>query len=135
MFCPNCRSEYDGSQTECSRCGVALIEELQSEDRPEYAHLVHLMTAADGIEANMVKSILEEHGIRCVINEYLNDFLPGAFAGTLAAKPLSCPVAIHVLSEDLDEARRLLPIADIRSLRGGQPGINTDPEREEEDRV
>ncbi len=30
---------------------------------------------------------------------------------------------------------QLVPVKDIRSLRGSLPGLNTDPERDEEDRV
>jgi hypothetical protein len=111
MFCSKCQSEYRGSYTECPQCKVLLIEKLQSEDRLENSHSVYLMTATDGIQAHMVKSILEEHGICSFTREYLDDFLPGAFAGTLAARPFSCPVAIQVLSADLDEACRVLKTA------------------------
>ncbi len=108
MFCPKCQSEYSGGQSECPECNIGLVDGLPPEDRLNNARFVHLMTASDGIGANLAKSVLEEHGICCSITENLNDFLPGAFAGTLAAKPLSCPVAIQVLSSELEEARRLL---------------------------
>ncbi len=107
MFCPKCRTEHRDNCTECPQCKVLLVGEPPSEDRLEYGHFVKLMTASDGIEAEMVRSILEEHGMPCLIQEYLGDFIPG-FAGTLTVRPLSCPVAIQVLLEDADEARRLL---------------------------
>ncbi len=107
MFCPRCRSEYDDGRTECSQCGVLLVEELPSEDCLEYAHFVRLMTASDGIQAGLVKSLLEEHGVHCLIKAYLGETIPG-FAATLTVRPLSCPVVVQVLPEEVDEARRLL---------------------------
>lgn len=107
MFCPKCRSEYGDNRIECSQCSVLLVEELPSEDRLEYAHFVKLMTASDGIQAEMVKSLLEEHGMHCLTKEYLDDTIPG-FAATLTVRPLSCPVVVQVLPEEVDEARRLL---------------------------
>ncbi len=110
MFCPRCRSEYDDSHTECSRCGVLLVEDLPPEDQREYAHFVRLMTASDGIQAEMVKSLLEEHGVHCSVSEYLGETVPG-FAATLTVRPLSCPVVVQVVAEEVDEARRLLKTA------------------------
>ena len=72
MFCPQCKAEYRPGFTECSDCNVALVErwsrpvdaEDNEDDQPEV-----VFRAADIVEANLVRSLLEASGIEVYISD------------------------------------------------------------------
>jgi hypothetical protein len=62
-FCPRCRKEYGLEERVCKECGSDLVEALE----PGGLELVELATFPDVAEAEMIKELLEQNGIRTVL--------------------------------------------------------------------
>ena len=60
--CPKCRNEYLEGVVECPDCGVALVDRL---DRPENVEAVEIYACASRLEAEHLKAILDDGGVRC----------------------------------------------------------------------
>jgi hypothetical protein len=104
MFCPVCESEYKTGITHCHDDGAELVERLTSEsaapDRSE-ARFVTLHTLSSPAEAEMVNDILQQNGVRSVVQAGAND----AFSPVFSA--VSPGVAVLVDERDLDRAKEL----------------------------
>src|SRR2546430_8219003 len=70
MFCPVCEAEYEPGITHCADDGAELVESLTPEsgasDDSE-ARFVPLHTLSSPAEAEMVNDILQQNGIRSVV--------------------------------------------------------------------
>lgn len=69
-YCPVCRYEYVKSMTTCPDCDVNLVDELpeeivEEEHEPEIINeeTVAIYTAEAGLEASIIRGILDEAGI------------------------------------------------------------------------
>ena len=64
MFCPDCETEYREGITECSDCGVALVEELHE---PVPSRLVMLKITRSGDLLAALLEVLEKASVPYVI--------------------------------------------------------------------
>ena len=104
MFCPTCESEYEPGITRCSDDGSELVESLTVEsgahDDSE-ARFVPLHTLSSPAEAEMVNDILQQNGIRAVVQSGASDQFSPLFS-------VMAPGAVVLVDErDLDRAREL----------------------------
>ncbi|MCS6903329.1 MAG: DUF2007 domain-containing protein [Candidatus Bipolaricaulota bacterium] len=96
-FCPQCRYEYDAEVRQCPDCGVELVEKLPSqEELPPAGALVTVHIAKDMIEANVIKSFLEEFQIEAFIGYDLGPAYPVG------------QIDVRVAEAHADEARELI---------------------------
>ena len=104
MFCPVCESEYEPGIGECPDDGAALVERLTPEntlrDHSE-ARFVPLHNIGSPAEAEMVGDILQQNGVRAVVQSGGAD----AFAPLLST---TAPGALVLVDErDLDRAQEI----------------------------
>jgi len=104
MFCPICEAEYEPGITRCSDDGADLVERLAVEagarDSSE-ARFVVLHTLSSPAEAEMVTDILQQNGIRAVVQSGASDQFSPLFS-------VMAPGAQVLVDErDLDRAREL----------------------------
>src|SRR5258706_16160879 len=104
MFCPTCESEYEPGITRCADDGAELVERLTidhgAQDGRE-ARFVALHTLSSPAEAEMVKDILRQNGIRSVVQSGASDQFSPLFS------VMSPGAQLLVDERDLDRARDL----------------------------
>jgi len=104
MFCPTREAEYEPGITHCADDGAELVERLSVEagatDHSE-ARFVTLHTLSSPAEAEMVYDILQQNGIRAVVQSGASDQFSPLFS-------VMAPGAQVLVDErDLDRAREL----------------------------
>ena len=104
MFCPVCESEYESGITRCPDDDAELVERLTPEntvrDHSE-ARFVPLHNIGSPAEAEMVSDMLQQHGIRAVVQSGGSD----AFAPLLST---TSPGALVLVDErDFDRAMEI----------------------------
>ncbi len=104
MFCPTCEAEYEPGITRCADDGAELVEQLSIEagahDASE-ARFVPLHTLSSPAEAEMVNDILQQNGIRSVVQSGASDQFSPLFS-------VMAPGAVVLVDErDFDRAREL----------------------------
>ncbi len=104
MFCPNCEAEYEPGFTHCADDGTELVAQLSVEagahDDSE-ASFVPLHTLSSPAEAEMVNDILQQNGIRSVVQSGASDQFSPLFS-------VMAPGALVLVdARDLDRAREL----------------------------
>lgn len=107
-FCPQCRAEYIEGKTQCSDCGVQLVDSLPPSVPPRDIHWVELRTAGTEAEGEMLADVLEQNGIPVMLKK---DVFASGFGrqGTL----------LFVPAEQRDEAEALT--RDISAPDDGSP--------------
>jgi hypothetical protein len=101
MFCPTCESEYEPGITHCADDGAELVEQLTSEHDSSEARFVPLHTLSSPVEAEMVNDILQQNGIRSVVQSGASDQFSPLFS-------VMAPGAQVLVDErDVDRAREL----------------------------
>jgi hypothetical protein len=104
MFCPVCESEYEPGIDTCPDDGAALVERLTPENTlrdHSAARFVPLHNVGSPAEAEMVSDILQQNGIRAVVQSGGAD----AFAPLLST---TAPGALVLVDErDLDRAQEI----------------------------
>jgi hypothetical protein len=82
-FCPNCEAEYKEGMTVCPDCHVGLVDELTPEnrvhDRSE-GEPVPLQSFKTGAEAEMVREMLNQNGIRSFVEGGDFAIIPSSFS-------------------------------------------------------
>ena len=110
-FCPNCHWEYIEGTKACSDCGSSLVDELHVEKFPEDIETAECYIADDEIEAEIVKDILHQNNIHCLLtSQYSHLVHPFSHIGA------SGQVAILVPSHLHDEALQI--IKDYQAEKG-----------------
>jgi hypothetical protein len=104
MFCPTCESEYESGITRCADDGAELVDRLSvaagAHDGSE-SRFVTLHTLSSPAEAEMVNDILQQNGIRSVVQSGASDQFSPLFS-------VMAPGAQVLVDErDLDRAREL----------------------------
>jgi hypothetical protein len=97
-FCPNCEAEYREGITVCPDCGVELVGELTTENKTHdtsEGEPVPLQTFKTGAEAEMVRELLEQNGLRSFVEGGDFAIIPSSF---------SQEVVVMVDERDLDRA-------------------------------
>lgn len=82
-FCPNCEAEYQPGITRCSDCNMELVPELTPETRvhdKEPGTPVALQTFKTSAEADMVREVLSQNGIRSFVEGGSFAVLPSRFS-------------------------------------------------------
>src|SRR5438552_18457284 len=83
MFCPTCEAEYEPGITHCPDDGTELVDRLTVEsgahDDSE-ARFVPLHTLSSPAEAEMVNDILQQDGIRSVVQSGASDAFSPLFS-------------------------------------------------------
>jgi hypothetical protein len=82
-FCPNCEAEYKEGITVCPDCRIELVDELTPEnrvhDRSE-GEPVPLQSFKTGAEAQMVREMLDQNGIRSFVEGGDFAVIPSSFS-------------------------------------------------------
>jgi hypothetical protein len=98
-FCPNCEAEYREGITVCPDCSVELVEKLTPENKVHdtgEGEPVPLQSFKTGTEAEMVRELLENNGIR--------SFVEG---GNFAVIPSSFSQEVVVMVDERDLTRAI----------------------------
>lgn len=99
-FCPSCRTEYDSQVEKCETCKTKLVDSLpqSGSGESEATELVELSVFPNVSEAEMIREILEENGIRTIqIGE----------ADPIGVTSGASPVTLLVEEKDIQRAREL----------------------------
>jgi hypothetical protein len=123
-FCPNCRVEYRSGIERCSDCDVNLVEILPEDaevepDSTEGEELVELAAFANAAEAEMIRELLEDNGIRTVLRGEVDPI--GVVSG-------AAPSTLLVEQDDLEDARGI-----YEDFFAGESGENLEDEPEEKE--
>ena len=97
-FCPNCEAEYKEGIKVCPDCNIKLVAELTPENTvhdTSDGEPVPLQSFKTGAEAEMVRELLEQNGIRSFVEGGDFAVIPSSF---------SQEVIVMVDERDLDRA-------------------------------
>ncbi len=126
MFCPVCEAEYQPGVNRCPDDDAELVDRLTSEnvihDSSE-ARFVQLHRLGSPAEAEMINDILQNNGIRSVVQSGGSNALSPLLSATNGA-------VVLVDERDFDRANEIYSAffgADTTPLTGGEP----DEEEEE----
>lgn len=82
-FCPNCEAEYRGGITVCPDCQTELVDNLTPENRVHDSsdgEPVQLQSFKTSAEAEMVRDLLEQNGLRSFVEGGEFAVIPGSFS-------------------------------------------------------
>jgi len=102
-YCPKCKQEYESGNKTCSDCDTALVASLPAVEKPDYDQEAFLVSAADGIRAEIIVSFLQSNHIPARKKHRES----GAYMEVLMGMT-SYGIDIYVPSRLLDEAKKLL---------------------------
>ena len=97
-FCPNCEAEYKEGINVCPDCSLELVEELTPQNRihdTSDGEPVPLQSFKTSAEAEMVRELLDQNGIRSFVEGGDFAVIPSSF---------SQEVVVMVDERDLDRA-------------------------------
>ena len=97
-FCPNCEAEYKEGINTCPDCNLELVEELTPQNKihdTSDGEPVPLQSFKTGAEAEMVRELLNQNGIRTFVEGGDFAVIPSSF---------SQEVVVMVDERDLDRA-------------------------------
>lgn len=117
MYCPKCGAYYKDEFAEACECHVALVDEMpeeahvHSEPPLEFEHLdddsVVVMTTSDQTEILVARSILDEAGIRYLVQgEGIRNLF--GLGGLTPVNPITGPIKLRVEAAAADAAKALL---------------------------
>ncbi len=107
-YCPNGDGAFDDWMASCPECGSTLVDNPPDLDavelEREHATPVHLTTAPNEIEANLIAGRLREEGVPVMLR-------PGGPGFGAWVSALTFEHGVYVRESDLERAREIL--ADI----------------------
>ncbi len=110
-FCPDCHWEYIEGTKNCSDCGKELIAELEVEKFPEDIETAKCYIADDEIEAEIVKDLLHQNNIPCIMTSQYSHFVhPFSHIGASGEVAMLVPTSLN------DEALQI--IKDYQAEKG-----------------
>ncbi len=83
-FCPNCEAEYREGITRCSDCDMELVGELTDANKvhdTSEARMIAFQSFKTSAEAELVRDLLEQNGVRAFVEGAEFAILPGSFSG------------------------------------------------------
>ena len=133
MYCPKCRAYYNNELAEACECHVALVDELPEDEAAspqppletlhsqpplEFEHLdddsVVVLTTSDQTEILLVRSMLDEAGIRYLVQgEGIRNLF--GLGGLTPVNPITGPIKLRVEAGRAEEAKALLNARDVES--------------------
>ncbi len=98
MFCPKCRAEYREGFSVCVDCNSDLVDELPTEEEPEFIDYVEVMGTYNPADVALIKSILDAENITYYFNaeHFMN------------VRPLAEPVRLMVKKDEAERAEEIL---------------------------
>lgn len=95
-FCPTCHWEYVEGTKNCSDCGTPLVDELEVEKFPDDIETAECFVADDEIEAEIVKGILHQNNIPCILtSQYSHLVHPFSHIGASGEVGILVPATMH----------------------------------------
>jgi hypothetical protein len=82
-FCPNCEAEYREGITVCPDCDMELVAELTPENKvhdTSEGEPVQFQSFKTGAEAEMVREMLDQNGVRSFVQGGEFAVIPGSFS-------------------------------------------------------
>lgn len=110
-FCPKCGAEFIEGVTKCSDCGVELVASpppLDQKEQPEL-NLVEVWRASHELEAQIIRGLLESHGIDCALKGEAVRLTHSIAVDGLAE------VKILVRPEDAEKAEKTIASSNVKS--------------------
>ena len=139
-WCPNCKAEYVEGIGQCADCDVNLVDVLKTDidEQPIEGYVneeyeVFLVSTANYMEYNIIKSMLEAEGIMTLRKTAgAGGYLSIVFGDTHTG------IDVYVISSELDRAKEILRATIIiesenEHLGNDNPYEVTDYELQEED--
>ncbi len=109
--CPNCHWEYVDGTENCSDCGAELVDELEIEKFPDDLETAECYIAEDEIEAEIVKGILHQNHIPCIMtSQYSHIVHPFSHIGASGE--------VGILVPTLMQEEALLIIKEYKAQQG-----------------
>lgn len=106
--CPKCQRTYEATEVECTDCRVALEESNPELNEPTEASMTGrwqlLRTAANDIEANIIRGILETAGIPSRLEAETATRLYGITSGALGGIRIYVPADAWKSAQDILDA-------------------------------
>ncbi len=103
MFCPKCRTEYREGFYVCVDCNSDLIDELPTEEKPEFIDYVEVMGTYNPADVALIKSILDAEDITYYFNaEHF-----------MYVRPLAEPARLMVKTDEAERAKEILRDLDL----------------------
>jgi len=134
-WCPDCKTGYTEGMTNCADCDAKLVDQLEtipeqnSIDDFEYNESeVFLTSAANLMEYNIIKSLLESDGIITLrktggAGQYVNIMFGDTYTG----------YDVYVISSEFDRARDILEASILSNSGIEELDINSDFKNREEE--
>jgi hypothetical protein len=96
-ICPHCRKRYEDWVVTCPSCNLPLVEDSDRGERRNVGKYVPLKSLPSRLYAEMLKEILEQEGIPCLIK---GEDLGGMLGGGAAFEPVE--IMLWVPEEDYE---------------------------------
>ena len=98
MFCPKCRTEYREGFYVCADCNSDLVDELPTEEEPEFTDYVEIMGTFNPADVALIKSILDSENITYYFSSEHFMYI----------QPLAQSVKLMVKKDEVEKAREIL---------------------------
>jgi hypothetical protein len=122
-FCPTCKSEYIEGTVKCDDCGSSLVASLEPREAEDDSRLVEVWHTQGEMDAQLIRSLLDSHGIRSMLSGESLRLTHGFTVDGLAE--------VRILVRDEDAKRACEVIASLegmsRCVHCGYPVHESDP--------
>ena len=125
-YCPDCKYQFEKGVTECPDCNTKLIDHLPSEHEVDSKWKL-LKKFSSEVEANMVKEVMENNDILCLITfDVLHDsLLVDSSATSLFIPESKNKLASELLEELTIEKLQEQRASDLNGMNHNRPPPGT----------